>query len=39
MTAIVTFEDEGGQTRDTARVRHWSKDDCDAHVQMGFHQS
>ena len=38
MTAIITFEDEGGQTRYTARVRHWTKEDCEAHVQMGFHQ-
>jgi uncharacterized protein YndB with AHSA1/START domain len=38
MTAIITFEDEGGQTRYTARVRHWTKEDHDAHVQMGFHQ-
>jgi len=38
MTAIITFEDEGGSTRYTARVRHWTKEDCDAHVNMGFHQ-
>jgi uncharacterized protein YndB with AHSA1/START domain len=38
MTSIITFEDEAGQTRYTARVRHWSKEDCDAHAQMGFHQ-
>lgn len=38
MTGIITFEDEAGQTRYTARVRHWSKEDCDAHAQMGFHQ-
>jgi uncharacterized protein YndB with AHSA1/START domain len=38
MTGIITFEDEAGQTRYTACVRHWTKEDCDAHVQMGFHQ-
>jgi uncharacterized protein YndB with AHSA1/START domain len=36
MTVIITFEDEAGQTRYTARVRHWTKEDCDAHAQMGF---
>jgi uncharacterized protein YndB with AHSA1/START domain len=38
MTAIITFDDEGGKTRYTARARHWTKEDCDTHVQMGFHQ-
>jgi uncharacterized protein YndB with AHSA1/START domain len=38
MTAIITFEDEGERTRYTARVRHWTKQDYDTHVQMGFHQ-
>lgn len=38
MTAIVTFEDEGGKTRYIARARHWSKEDYDAHVKMGFHE-
>jgi uncharacterized protein YndB with AHSA1/START domain len=38
MTAIVTFEDEGGQTRYTARARHWSEEDRAAHERMGFHQ-
>ena len=36
-TCIVTFEDEDGQTRYTARARHWSADDCAAHERMGFH--
>jgi uncharacterized protein YndB with AHSA1/START domain len=35
MTAIITFEDVGGQTRYTARVRHWTKENCEAHVKMG----
>jgi uncharacterized protein YndB with AHSA1/START domain len=38
MTAIVTFEDEGGKTRYTARVLHWSVADREEHEKMGFHQ-
>ena len=38
MTAILTFEDEDGKTRYTARVRHWSVADRQQHEQMGFHQ-
>jgi uncharacterized protein YndB with AHSA1/START domain len=38
MTGIVTFEDEGGQTRYTARARHWSAADREAHEKMGFHE-
>jgi uncharacterized protein YndB with AHSA1/START domain len=38
MTLIVTFEDLGGKTRYTARVRHWSVEDREAHEQMGFHE-
>jgi uncharacterized protein YndB with AHSA1/START domain len=37
MTLILTFEDEGGKTRYTARVRHWSVADREAHKKMGFH--
>ena len=37
MTAIITFDDEDGQTRYTARVRHWSAEDKQAHENMGFH--
>jgi uncharacterized protein YndB with AHSA1/START domain len=36
-TGILTFEDEAGQTRYTARVRHWNAEDCAAHEKMGFH--
>jgi uncharacterized protein YndB with AHSA1/START domain len=36
-TGVLTFEDEGGKTRYTARARHWSAEDCAAHEQMGFH--
>jgi len=38
MTVILTFEDEGGKTRYTARVRHWTVADKEAHEKMGFHQ-
>lgn len=35
---VLTFEDEGGKTRYTARARHWTKEDTDAHARMGFHE-
>jgi uncharacterized protein YndB with AHSA1/START domain len=38
MPVIVTFEDEGGKTRYTARARHWTVADREAHEKMGFHQ-
>ena len=38
MTAILTFEPEGGGTRYTARVRHWTKEAREAHEKMGFHE-
>ncbi|THK37424.1 SRPBCC family protein [Sinorhizobium terangae] len=38
MTAILTFEDEDGKTRYTARARHWSAADREAHEKMGFHE-
>lgn len=38
MTAIVTFEDIGGKTRYTARARHWTVADREAHEKMGFHE-
>lgn len=38
MTMILTFEDVGGKTRYTARVRHWTVADREAHEKMGFHQ-
>jgi uncharacterized protein YndB with AHSA1/START domain len=37
MTVILTFEDEGGRTRYTARVLHWTVTDREAHEKMGFH--
>jgi len=39
MVAIVTFEAlEGGKTRYTARARHWTAQDREAHEKMGFHE-
>jgi uncharacterized protein YndB with AHSA1/START domain len=38
MTVILTFEDEGGKTKYTARVRHWTVADRETHEKMGFHQ-
>ena len=38
MTASVDLEDLGGKTRYTARARHWSKEDREAHEKMGFHE-
>lgn len=38
MLAVLTFEDEGGKTRYTARVRHWTTEDAQRHAGMGFHQ-
>jgi len=37
MTVILTFEKEGGKTRYTARVRHWTVADRETHEKMGFH--
>jgi len=38
MTVILTFEDLGGKTRYTARVRHWTVADRETHEKMGFHR-
>jgi uncharacterized protein YndB with AHSA1/START domain len=38
MTVVVTFTPEPGGTRYTARVKHWSVADREAHETMGFHQ-
>ena len=39
MTGILTFEDLGdGRTRYAARVLHWTKEDCETHVKMGFNE-
>jgi uncharacterized protein YndB with AHSA1/START domain len=34
----LTFEDQGGKTKYTARVHHWTVADRDAHEKMGFHE-
>lgn len=37
-TAIVTFETlPNGKTRYTARAMHWTKENCEKHAAMGFH--
>jgi uncharacterized protein YndB with AHSA1/START domain len=38
MTVIGTFDNEGGKTRHTARVRHRAVADREAHEKMGFHE-
>ena len=38
MTVILTFEDVGGRTKYTARARHWTVADREAHEKMGFHE-
>ena len=38
MKLVLTFEDEGGKTRYTARALHWTEADRKAHEDMGFHQ-
>jgi len=38
MTVILTFEDVGGKTNYTARARHWTVANREAHEKMGFHQ-
>jgi uncharacterized protein YndB with AHSA1/START domain len=38
MTLILTFEDDGGKTRYTARVQHWNVADREMHEKMGFHE-
>jgi uncharacterized protein YndB with AHSA1/START domain len=35
-TGILTFEDHGGKTLYTARARHWTAEDREAHDKMGF---
>jgi len=38
MVGILTFEDQGGKTKYTARVKHWNIADREAHEKMGFHE-
>lgn len=37
-TAELTFTDENGKTRYTARALHWTREDKEAHEKMGFHE-
>ncbi|MEO3433983.1 SRPBCC family protein [Inquilinus sp. CAU 1745] len=37
-TGVLTFEDEGGKTRYTARALHWTAEDRERHEKMGFHE-
>lgn len=37
MTLVLTFADENGKTRYTARALHWTAEDKAMHEQMGFH--
>jgi len=36
-TGVLTFENEDGKTRYTARARHWTVEDAKAHEAMGFY--
>ena len=39
MTLILTFDDLGdGRTRYTAIARHWTAEDRETHLKMGFHE-
>jgi uncharacterized protein YndB with AHSA1/START domain len=38
MTVILTFEAQGGRTKYTARVRHWTVADREEHERMGFYE-
>ena len=38
MVGTLTFEEQNGKTRYTARVQHWTVEDREAHEKMGFHQ-
>jgi len=37
-TAVITFNDEGGKTKYTARAIHWTVADRQKHEEMGFHE-
>ena len=38
MTLVLTFENQSGKTKYTARAQHWSIADREAHEKMGFHE-
>jgi uncharacterized protein YndB with AHSA1/START domain len=37
-TAVITFDDENGKTRYTARAIHWNVEDRKKHEEMGFYE-
>jgi uncharacterized protein YndB with AHSA1/START domain len=38
MTAVITFEEQGGRTKVTSQARHWTEADREAHEKIGFHK-
>ena len=38
MVGTIELADEAGKTRYTATVRHWTKEDREAHEKMGFYE-
>jgi uncharacterized protein YndB with AHSA1/START domain len=38
MVGTLTFEDQGGKTKYTATLQHWTIADREAHEKMGFHE-
>ncbi len=38
MTLVLTFENQAGKTKYTARAQHWTIADREAHEKMGFHE-
>jgi uncharacterized protein YndB with AHSA1/START domain len=38
MTVVLTFEEVDGGTKYTARVKHWTVEDREAHEKRGFHK-
>lgn len=38
MVGTMTFTGEGGKTRYTGSVRHWTREAYDQHKSMGFEQ-
>lgn len=37
-TAVITFDNEGGRTRYTAKAVHWTREARDQHEKMGFQE-
>lgn len=36
--AEILLSDEGGKTRYIAKAKHWTRENCEQHEKMGFHQ-